>query len=56
MTAEQAGEIAKKANVKKLILTHISQRYEFKEKILIADAKKHFKNVSVAKDLDEVVI
>ena len=56
LTAEQAGEIAKKAKVKKLILTHISQRYEFNEKVLIADAKKHFKNVSVAKDFDEVVI
>lgn len=56
MTAEQAGEIAKRAKVKKLILTHISQRYEGKEKELIADAKKHFGNVFVVKDFDEVEI
>ena len=37
LTAEQAAKTAKKAKAKKLILTHISQRYEFKEKILLKE-------------------
>ena len=56
LTAEQSALIAKKAKVKKLILIHLSQRYEnFPEKILI-EAKKIFKNVSIAKDLDKIEI
>ena len=50
MTASQAAQIAKKANVKKLILTHISQRYDNKSEILEKQAKKIFKNTKVAKD------
>lgn len=50
MTAKQAATIAKKTNVKKLILTHISQRYENKPKKLEAIAKKVFKNTQIAKD------
>jgi len=52
LTAKQAGEIAKKAKVKALILTHISQRYAKKseqEKIL-CEAKKIFKNTRLAED------
>jgi ribonuclease Z len=56
LTAEQAGQIAKKAKVKKLILTHISQRYEKNLKGLLEDAKKNFKNVQIVKDLDVVEI
>jgi ribonuclease Z len=56
LTAEQAGSIAKKAKVKKLILTHISQRYETDTKLLLSDAKKHFSNVLIAKDFDEIEI
>ncbi len=54
LTAKQAGEIAKKSKSKKLILTHISQRYEKDIKKLLAEAKKVFKNSSVAEDLDSV--
>lgn len=50
LTAKQDGEIAKSAKVKKLILTHISQRYDNKLKELLDDAKKDFKNVVVAED------
>jgi ribonuclease Z len=56
MTAEQAGIIAKKAKVKKLILTHISQRYDPNLKFLLNDAKKNFKNVVIAEDLNEFEI
>ncbi len=51
MTAKQAAEIAKKSKSEKLILTHISQRFDYKEKILLNEAKKVFKNVLVAEDL-----
>jgi ribonuclease Z len=56
LTSEQDAIIAKKSHSKKLILTHISQKYENKTKELLEDAKKHFKDVKVAKDLDEVII
>jgi len=56
MTAEQAGIVAKKSSSKKLILTHISQRYEIKLKDLLNDAKKNFKNTEIAKDFDEFIV
>lgn len=54
LTSEQAGQIAKKAKVGKLILTHISQRYEKDLSVLLKDAKKNFKNVQIVNDLDVV--
>lgn len=56
LTAKQCGEIAKKSKSKKLILTHISQRYEHNLKELLADAKKEFKNAVIAEDFSELVI
>ncbi len=56
LTASQAAAIAKKSKVKKLILTHISQRYQHKEKVVLAEAKKVFKNSIIAKDFDKFVI
>ena len=56
LTVKQAGEIAKKSKSKKLILTHISQRYDQDIKKLLAEAKKVFKNSSVAEDLDKIDI
>ena len=50
MTITQSAKTAKRNNVKQLILTHISQRYEFKEKLLEKTAKKVFKNSLIAKD------
>ncbi|MBU2589658.1 MAG: ribonuclease Z [Nanoarchaeota archaeon] len=49
MTSSQAASIAKKSNVKKLILTHFSQRYKSVSE-LKEEAKKTFKNVDTAKD------
>jgi ribonuclease Z len=54
LTAEQAATIAKKANVGKLILTHISQRYEHNPRVILEEAKAVFKNMSLAKDFDVV--
>lgn len=52
-TASQAAEIAKKAKVGKLYLTHISPRYNDCRK-LEDEAKKIFKNSFVPKDFQEV--
>jgi len=56
LTAENAAEIAKKAKVKRLILTHLSQRYEKAGFPIWEEAKKIFKNVGVAEDLDMIEI
>lgn len=51
LTAEQAAQIAKKAGAKKLMLTHISQRYEYESRKVLLEAKKIFKNTLLAHDL-----
>ena len=56
LTVIQTAKIAKKAKVKKLILTHISQRYENKGKNLEIKAKKIFKNSTIAKDFMSVEV
>ena len=56
LTAKQAAEIAKKSKSKKLILTHIGQRYDNNLKKLLNEAKKVFKKSSLAKDLDKVEV
>lgn len=50
LTSKQSALIAKKAKVKKLILTHFSQRYK-DVKELEKEAKKYFKNITAAEDL-----
>jgi len=50
LTARMGAELAIKAGVKKLILTHISRRY--REKDVIAEAQSIFPNVVVARDFD----
>jgi len=54
-TAYQAAEIAKKANVEKLFLIHISPRY-MDYKVIEEDACKIFKDSFVPKDFEEVEI
>ncbi len=56
MTAKQAATIAKKAKVSALILTHISQRYEHVQQKILDEAKKIFRNVSIAKDFSTIKI
>jgi ribonuclease Z len=56
LTAEQAGEIAKKADAKKLYLSHLSQRYDGNEKLLLKESKKKFKNTFIAEDLMQIRI
>ena len=52
LTAKQASEIAKKSKSKKLLLTHVSQRYEKNLKKILNDAKKIFKNSHLVEDFD----
>lgn len=54
-TAKQAAQIAQKANVKKLLLGHLSARFENDKKHL-SEAKEIFDNVMVVKDLDVVSV
>ena len=50
LTAQMAGELARKAGVKKLFLTHVSRRY--REKDILTEAQSVFPDVVVARDLD----
>ena len=54
-TAAHAAKIAKKANVNKLFLTHISPRY-LDNSVLEDEARKFFKNTIVPKDFQEFEI
>ena len=54
LTARQAAELAIKANVKKLIITHISRRY--REKDVLKEAQAIFPNTVVARDFDSFQI
>lgn len=53
-TAGEAAEVALKACVKLLVLTHISARYETMSDILIKQAKEKFSNVILAEDFIEI--
>jgi len=55
MTAGQAATLAKKANVKKLIITHFSQRYK-DTNVLLKEARKIFSNTIAARDLMQTEI
>ena len=50
LTARMGAELAIKAGVKKLVLTHLSRRY--REKEVLAEAQSIFPGVSVARDFD----
>lgn len=56
LTAEQAAEIAKKAKAKRLILTHLSQRYEKEEQKILTEAKRIFKEAELARDFMKVIV
>jgi ribonuclease Z len=54
-TARQAAEVAAKAEVERLILTHISSRYP-DEVLLEAEARAVFQNTVAARDLMAVEV
>ena len=49
-SAKQSGEIAREADVEKLVLTHISRRYQGQEEELLEEAKEQFENTELACD------
>jgi ribonuclease Z len=56
LSVDKTAEIAKKANCKKLVLTHISQRYSKNLDVILKSAKKIFKESFLAKDFDKIEI
>ena len=54
LTAKMAARLASKANVKHLILTHISRRY--RERDILAEAQEIFPGAYVARDFDDFQI
>ena len=54
-TPGQAAEIAKKAGVGKLVLTHFSQKHK-ESGDFFEQAQKEFKNVVLAEDLMQIVV
>lgn len=55
-TALEAGELARKAEVKQLVLTHISSRYSADTAPLLDEVRKVFSNSLIAKELLEIEI
>lgn len=55
-TAGEVAALAKKAGVRKLVLTHISSRYTDDVGPILIDSKKLFENVIVAEDLMELEV
>ncbi len=53
-TVKEACELALEAGVKKLVLTHISQRYEDED--IVKEAEKYFNPVVVASDFLEIEV
>ncbi len=56
LTSTQAAEIAKKSKSKSLHLVHLSQKHEHREKQILSEAKKIFKNTKISADLSKIVI
>ncbi|MDL1919672.1 ribonuclease Z [Chloroflexi bacterium CFX5] len=54
LTAKMGAELAQKAGVKKLVLTHLSRRYRGKD--VLAEAQTVFQNTVVARDFDTFTI
>ncbi len=52
LSVDKTAQIAKKANCKKLVLTHISQRYSKNLSVILKNAKKEFKESYLAKDFE----
>ena len=54
LTSVDAAKIAKRAKVKKLVLLHLSQRYEAVPKVILGEAKEVFEDVRIVEDLDSI--
>ncbi len=56
LNVKQTAEIAKKSKSERLILTHLSQRYDKNPRKILDTAKKIFKNSHLARDFDEIEV
>lgn len=56
LTVVESAKIAKESKSEKLILTHISQRYDNDNKKILEEAKRIFKNSFLANDFDKFEI
>jgi ribonuclease Z len=54
LTARQAGELARKAGVRQLYLTHLSRRY--RDRDVIHEAQQYFPGAIVARDFDTFTV
>jgi ribonuclease Z len=54
LTAAKAAELAASAGVRRLVLTHISGRYEDQE--ILAEATNIFAETRIAADLDRLIV
>jgi ribonuclease Z len=55
-TSEDAATVAREANVKKLVLIHISPRYSKDNSELLSQARKIFPNTVIAEDGMEISV
>jgi ribonuclease Z len=55
-SAKQAGEVAREADVQKLVLTHISRRFRNSDEELKAEASEEFENSEVASDGEKFTV
>ena len=55
-TAREAAEVAARAGVKQLLLTHLSARYSFDTSDLEREARERFRNVLVGRDGTQVEV
>jgi ribonuclease Z len=49
-TAREAAQVAKAAQVRRLVLTHLSARYSISAEELVKEAREVFADVAAAKD------
>ncbi len=56
LTSDYISKEAKKSKVKKLILFHLSQRYESSSNKILDEAKRLFKETKIAEDFDKIVL